>query len=100
MSNKEQGQGAKKKQHVSETSAQLSMDLVFDTTDTGTDVRVDTGEIVKLLSPDAKAKKAPRMVEFSWGTYSFTGLTAGTYHVSYEITSGWANTGMFRKLSD
>ena len=74
VSNKEQGQGAKKKQHVSETSAQLSMDLVFDTTDTGTDVRVDTGEIVKLLSPDAKAKKAPRMVEFSWGTYSFTGV--------------------------
>jgi hypothetical protein len=74
VSNKEQGQGAKKKQHVSETSAQLSMDLVFDTTDTGRDVRVDTGELVKLLSPDAKAKKAPRMVEFSWGTYSFTGV--------------------------
>lgn len=74
MSNKEQGQGSKKKQHVSETSAQLSMDLVFDTTDTGRDVRLDTGEIVKLLSPDAKAKKAPRMVEFSWGTYSFTGV--------------------------
>ena len=74
VSNKEQGQGAKKKQHVSETSAQLSIDLVFDTTDTGRDVRVDTGEIVKLLSPDAKAKKAPRMVEFSWGTYSFTGV--------------------------
>lgn len=74
VSNKEQGQGAKKKQHVSETSAQLSMDSAFDTTDTGRDVRVDTGEIVKLLSPDAKAKKAPRMVEFSWGTYSFTGV--------------------------
>lgn len=74
VSNKEQGQGSKKKQHVSETSAQLSMDLVFDTTDTGRDVRLDTGEIVKLLSPDAKAKKAPRMVEFSWGTYSFTGV--------------------------
>jgi Contractile injection system tube protein len=74
VSNKEQGQGAKKKQHVSETSAQLSMDLVFDTTDTGRDVRVDTGELVTLLSPDAKAKKAPRMVEFSWGTYSFTGV--------------------------
>ena len=74
VSNKEQGQGAKKKQHVSETSAQLSMDLVFDTTDTSRDVRVDTGELVKLLSPDAKAKKAPRMVEFSWGTYSFTGV--------------------------
>jgi Contractile injection system tube protein/von Willebrand factor type A domain/Bacterial Ig-like domain len=74
VSNKEQGQGKKKKQHVSETSAQLSMELLFDTTDTGRDVRLDTGEIVKLLSPDDKAKKAPRMVEFSWGTYSFTGV--------------------------
>ena len=74
VSNKEQGQGAKKKQHVSETSAQLSMELVFDTTDSGRDVRLDTGEIVKLLSPDFKAKKTPRMVEFSWGTYSFTGV--------------------------
>jgi hypothetical protein len=73
VSNKEQGQGSKKKQHVSETSAQLSMELVFDTTDTGRDVRLDTGAIVKLLSPDDKAKKAPRMVEFSWGSYSFTG---------------------------
>jgi hypothetical protein len=74
VSNKEQGQGKKKKQHVSETSAQLSMELLFDTTDTGRDVRMDTGEIVKLLSPDDRAKKAPRMVEFSWGTYSFTGV--------------------------
>ena len=35
VSNKEEGQGAKKKQYVSETSAKLTMDLVFDTTDTG-----------------------------------------------------------------
>src|SRR5204863_246163 len=27
------------------------------------------------------------------GTYSFSGLAAGTYHVSYVVTSGWANTG-------
>src|SRR5207248_4273756 len=26
-------------------------------------------------------------------TYSFSGLAAGSYHVSYVVTSGWANTG-------
>src|SRR5262245_48877487 len=86
VSNKEQGQGSKKKQHVSETTAQLSMELVFDTTDTGQDVRLHTGEIVKLLSPDDKAKKAPRMVEFSWGSYSFTG-TIEQYKETFDFFS-------------
>src|SRR5436190_347626 len=27
------------------------------------------------------------------GTYTFSGLAAGTYHVSYVVTTGWANTG-------
>ncbi len=73
VSNKEQGQGPKKKQHVSETSAQLSMDLVFDSTDTGKDVRWLTERVLKLLSP-ANKSKAPRALEFSWGVYAFKGL--------------------------
>ncbi len=39
---KEEGKGAKKKQYVSQTTAKLTMDLVFDTTDSGEDVRVTT----------------------------------------------------------
>jgi hypothetical protein len=70
---KEEGQGAKKKQHVSQTSAKLTMDLVFDTTDTGADVRTITDQIAKLLEPVGKSK-APRRVEFGWGAYSFRGL--------------------------
>jgi len=70
---KEEGQGAKKKQHVSQTSAKLTMDLVFDTTDTGADVRTVTDQIAKLLEPVGKSK-APRRVEFGWGAYSFRGL--------------------------
>ncbi len=27
------------------------------------------------------------------GSYSFSGLTAGTYHVSYVVPGGWVNTG-------
>jgi hypothetical protein len=70
---KEEGQGAKKKQHVSQTTAKLTMDLVFDTTDTGADVRTVTDRMTKLLEPVGKSK-APRNVEFSWGAYKFTGL--------------------------
>jgi hypothetical protein len=70
---KEEGQGAKKKQHVSQTTAKLTMDLVFDTTDTGADVRTVTDRMAKLLEPVGKSK-APRNVEFGWGAYKFTGL--------------------------
>ncbi|HEX2727750.1 MAG TPA: hypothetical protein VHN20_18150, partial [Beijerinckiaceae bacterium] len=70
---KEEGRGAKKKQHVSQTSAKLTMDLIFDTTDTGADVRTVTDMMTKLLQP-VGSSKAPRTVEFGWGTYRFTGL--------------------------
>lgn len=73
---KEEGQGAKKKQYVSQTSAKLTMDLVFDTTGSGTDVRVVTKQMAQLLQPIAEgsSKFVPPTVKFSWGAYSFTGL--------------------------
>ncbi len=73
---KEEGKGAKKKQYVSQTSSKLTMDLVFDTTDTGTDVRVVTKKMAQMLQPIAEgsSKFVPPTVKFSWGAYSFTGL--------------------------
>jgi len=72
---KEEGKGAKKKQHVSQTSAKLSMQLVFDTTHTGEDVRVHTDQMAKLLQPYKDGNdKSPPLVEFGWGLYRFTGL--------------------------
>lgn len=73
---KEEGKGAKKKQYVSQTTAKLTMDLVFDTTDTGEDVRVTTDRMARLLQPVAagKDKNVPPTVKFSWGAYAFTGL--------------------------
>lgn len=59
-------------QFVSQTTAKLTMDLVFDTTDTGVDVRETTNRIVNLLSTGAD--KIPARVEFVWGTYVFTGI--------------------------
>lgn len=72
---KEEGQGATKKQYVSQTTAKLTMQLVFDTTDTGEDVRTHTDKMAKLLKPIGNGdQKVPPQVEFSWGAYRFTGM--------------------------
>ena len=82
---KEEGQGAKKKQYVSQTTAKLTMDLVFDTTQSGQDVRgaasaaegqaAGTDQMAKLLKPlGPSGKQVPPLVEFSWGAYRFTGM--------------------------
>ncbi len=72
---KEEGSGAKKKQFVDKSSSKLTMQLVFDTTDTGVDVREHTQKMLALLKPMKQgAKQVPPNVEFNWGVYKFTGL--------------------------
>lgn len=73
---KEEGQGARKKQYVSQTTAKLSMDVLFDTTDSGEDVRITTNKMAQLLQPvaEGRSKKVPPVVKFSWGAYAFTGM--------------------------
>ena len=73
---KEEGRGAKKKQYVSQTTAKLTMDVVFDSTDTGEDVRITTNRMAQLLQPvpEGQSKKVPPVVKFSWGAYAFTGM--------------------------
>lgn len=72
---KDQGSGSKKKQYVSQTTAKLTMDLVFDTTATGEDVRETTDKMARLLQPHGPSgKQIPPLVEFGWGVYRFTGM--------------------------
>ncbi|MDB5274934.1 MAG: hypothetical protein JWO58_3301 [Chitinophagaceae bacterium] len=63
------------RQQVKKTTGKLTMTLVYDTTDTGGDVREQTEHISTLLEPskDGKKKYAPK-IEFGWGTYSFKGV--------------------------
>src|SRR5262249_7367746 len=68
---KDEGRGKKKKQHVSKSSAKLTMDLVFDTTGTGVDVRVNTAQLAGLMEPDKADENSPPIVLFDWGAYSF-----------------------------
>lgn len=65
------GKSNKKKQFVSESSAKLSMELTFDTTNTGEDVRRTTAAIAGLMEPE---DKVPPTVRFSWGAYAFQGM--------------------------
>ena len=69
--------GDRKKQFVSQTSATLTMDLVFDSTDSGDDVREATDQMARLLRPHGPSgKQVPPLVEFSWGAYAFNGLVS------------------------
>ncbi len=72
----EKGPGNQKTQYVTKSSAKLTLDLIFDTTGTGGDVRVDTGKVAKLMAPGKRDRqgKPPTIVKFEWGTFTFQGL--------------------------
>lgn len=65
-------------QMVTEATASLAMELVFDTTTTGEDVRGRTHAIARLMDPrmagDGNTEnKVPSIVRFEWGTVKFEG---------------------------
>jgi hypothetical protein len=89
-----QGPDPKHRQYSAQFTGKLTMDLVFDTTDTGDDVRVYTGAVASFLGPanaqsggtqgggagdDSNAATnaaatAPPTVCFEWGVYFFKGV--------------------------
>ncbi len=82
----QQGRGAQAAQHVTDATAQLTMDLIFDTTLVGTDVREDTQRIGRMMDPVLnrgarrardRNRKIPAVVVFEWGTIKFTGYISG-----------------------
>ena len=79
----------KKRQFVAQFSGKLTMDLQFDTTHTGADVRSITAGVAAFMQPSANAthaadeanKKnptqpahAPPVLKFKWGSYEFQGI--------------------------
>jgi len=73
----DKGQGKEKKQYVTKSSAKLSMDLIYDSTHDGTDVRLQTGKIAKLMEPAKRQgdnAAPPSVVLFEWGSFKFQGL--------------------------
>jgi hypothetical protein len=70
---KNTGSGSASKQYVSKSTGKLTMELVFDTTDTGEDVRLHTVRVAQLMEPD-EDDRTPPVVEFEWGLYTFSGM--------------------------
>jgi hypothetical protein len=84
----------RKKQYVAQFSGKLTMDLQFDTTSDGSDVRLATNKIALFMQASGNASaaaqnaappsdddnssgpppKAPPVLLFQWGTYRFQGI--------------------------
>lgn len=69
-----QDQTNKKTQFTTQSKGKLTMDLIFDTTDNGDNVRLYTQKVAKLMDPSAGEKNSPPVFQFAWGLYTFTGL--------------------------
>lgn len=84
---KNQGGGNSTKQYVSDSTGKLKMDLIFDNTANGEDIRLKTVQIAKLMEPSGSGKnKAPPVVNFEWGLYKFKGMLV-TYKETIDYFS-------------
>ncbi|HEV2842479.1 MAG TPA: hypothetical protein VGW39_14245 [Chthoniobacterales bacterium] len=69
-----------RKQFIAKTTTKLTMDLIFDTTDTGEDVTKTTRKIQAFLAPQSPPGQPPPkeipppLVLFDWGTLRFKGI--------------------------
>ena len=72
----------KRKQFAAQLTGKLTMDLQFDTTDTGEDVRSYTSDVALFMQASAGASQdkssganpqAPPVLSFEWGAYVFQG---------------------------
>lgn len=78
----QKGRRRRPAQKVTESTAKLSMDLIFDTTMTGEDVRIKTYKVAQMMDPTQTRttrdglrceRKVPPVVIFEWGTIKFEG---------------------------
>lgn len=84
---KNQGSGNSTKQYVSDSTGKLTMDLVFDSTGSGEDVRLKTIQVAKLMEPSGSGnEKTPPVVNFEWGLYKFKGMV-DTYKETIDYFS-------------
>ncbi len=72
---KNTGSGNSATQYVDKSTGKLTMDLIFDTTDSGEDVRLHSIKVAQLMEPTGSGNsKTPPVVEFEWGLYTFSGM--------------------------
>jgi hypothetical protein len=74
-------QNNERKQYIAKSNAKLTLDLQFDTTDTGDDVTQTTRKIQAFIAPplpageEARKQQPPPVVMFEWGRIAFKGIT-------------------------
>ena len=78
---------------VTETTAKLGMELIFDTTLSGIDVRTETNKLARMMDPAQQTPrrgnnsgKIPSIVIFQWGTIWFEGYI-DTYREKVDFFS-------------
>jgi hypothetical protein len=79
-----------RKQYVAKANAKLSMELQFDTTDTGDDVTLTTKKLQAFIAPPLsqqnRSQIPPPVVLFEWGRLKFKGI-AETYRETIDFFS-------------
>jgi len=85
-----QGNSRRGRQQISQSAGKLTMNLIFDTTHTGEDVRIDTKKIEAFMKLE---DDAPSVVKFKWGTFIFQGMFEKN---TLTFNPGWDSTA--RKL--
>ena len=74
-------QNNERKQYIAKSNAKLTLDLQFDTSDTGDDVTQTTRKIQAFIAPplppgeEARKQQPPPVVMFEWGRITFKGIT-------------------------
>jgi hypothetical protein len=69
-----------RKQYIAKSNAKLTLDLQFDTTDSGDDVMQTTGKLQAFIAPsmppgdEARQQQPPPVVLFEWGRVTFKGI--------------------------
>jgi hypothetical protein len=80
-----------RKQYVAKASAKLTMELQFDTTDTGDDVTQTTKKLQAFVAPPLNQQNhsqiPPPVVVFEWGRVKFKGI-AESYKETIDFFSG------------
>src|SRR5215469_6263652 len=70
--------GGSASQYVGNGTTKLAVELLFDTSQTGTDVRYWSAKVGYFMQPtkqaDPKNKRVPPGISFEWGTFSFPGI--------------------------
>ena len=73
LQDEEEGGNGQARQATRVSTTKLETELVFDTTDTGNDVRDKSGPVKALATAPEGPHPRPPQVEFRWGRFSFVG---------------------------